>query len=238
MADSAPKYRIKEIEASQRPRERLEQHGAGALSQAELLAILLRVGTQGANAIQVGQRLLNQFKGLAGLHQASFSELCSVDGVGKAKAAQIKAAIELGRRIASLTPEDRVQISSPADVADRVQYEMMALEQEELWVLLLDTRNRLLGIVRLYRGSLNASSVRPAEVFKAGIRQNAAGLIVVHNHPSGDPAPSPEDLHLTRALIEAGDLLELPVLDHIVVGMNRICSIKSQYPEAWRDASR
>jgi DNA repair protein RadC len=226
-------YRIKDIEASQRPRERLAQQGAGALREAELLAILLRVGKQGVNAVQIGQKLLFRFGGLAGLHRASFVELCQVEGVGPAKAAQIKAAIELGKRLSTLTPEERPTIASPDDVADRVQYTMMALEQEELWVLLLDSRNRLITTEHLYKGSLNASTIRPAEVFKAGIRHNAGGLIVVHNHPSGDPSPSPEDINLTRRLIEAGEMLELPVLDHIIIGLNRFESIKSRYPDLW-----
>lgn len=226
-------YRIKDIEASQRPRERLELQGASALREAELLAILLRVGKKGANAVQIGQRMLFQFGGLSGLHRASFAELCQVEGVGPAKAAQIKAAIELGRRLSTLSPDERPTIASPDDVADRVQYAMMALEQEELWVLLLDSRNRLINTEHLYRGSLNASTVRPAEVFKAGIRHNAGGLIVVHNHPSGDPSPSPEDINLTRCLIEAGEMLELPILDHIVIGLNRYESIKSRHPDLW-----
>ena len=226
-------YRIQDMEASQRPRERLEVQGASVLRDAELLAILLRVGKQGVNAVQIGQRMLFQFGGLSGLHRASFSELCQVEGVGPAKAAQVKAAIELGRRIATLTPEERPVIASPDDVADRVQYAMMALEQEELWVLLLDSRNRLVDTEHLYKGSLNASTVRPAEIFKTGIRKNAGGLIVVHNHPSGDPSPSPEDINLTRRLIEAGEMLELPLLDHIVIGLNRFESIKSRYPDLW-----
>jgi len=226
-------YRIKDIEASQRPRERLELQGASALREAELLAILLRVGKKGVNAVQIGQRMLSQFGGLSGLHRASFAELCQVEGVGPAKAAQIKAAIELGRRLSTLSPDERPTIASPDDVADRVQYAMMALEQEELWVLLLDSRNRLINTEHLYRGSLNASTVRPAEVFKAGIRHNAGGLIVVHNHPSGDPSPSPEDINLTRCLIEAGEMLELPILDHIVIGLNRYESIKSRHPDLW-----
>ena len=226
-------YRIKDIEASQRPRERLELQGASALREAELLAILLRVGKKGVNAVQIGQRMLCQFGGLSGLHRASFAELCQVEGVGPAKAAQIKAAIELGRRLSTLSPDERPTIASPDDVADRGQYAMMALEQEELWVLLLDSRNRLINTEHLYRGSLNASTVRPAEVFKAGIRHNAGGLIVVHNHPSGDPSPSPEDINLTRCLIEAGEMLELPILDHIVIGLNRYESIKSRHPDLW-----
>jgi DNA repair protein RadC len=226
-------YRIKDIEESQRPRERLAKLGAEALSNAELIAILLRVGMKGANAVQISQRMLKKLGGLQGLHRAPFAQLCEVDGVGQAKAAQIKAAIEIGRRISELSPESRRVIASPQDAADLVQYEMMALEQEELWVLLLDSRNQLLAVDKLYKGSLNASSVRPAEIFKSGIRNNAAGLIVVHNHPSGDPSPSPEDISLTRILIEAGQLLAMPVFDHIVIGMNSMASIKAISPDLW-----
>lgn len=233
MDDRRGGYRIKDMEESQRPRERLEKQGAGALNNAELLAILLRVGTKGLNAVQIGQRILYMFQGLDGLRRATFMELCNIEGVGPAKAAQIKAAVELGRRLAVLTPDDRVLINSPQDVADQVQYQMAGLEQEELWVLLLDSRNQLLQTKHLYRGSLNSSTVRAAEIFRTGIRDNAAALIIVHNHPSGNPSPSPEDIHLTRMLIEAGNLLELPILDHIVVGGRGVVSIKSQHPELW-----
>ncbi len=233
MSDTQLGYRIKDIEESQRPRERLESQGPSALSDAELLAILLRVGIKGTSAVQMGQRLLFLFKGLEGLQRVTFTELCQVEGVGPAKAAQLKAAIELGSRIARKQPEDRVLITSPQDVADQVQYKMANLEQEELWVLLLDSRNHLLRTDQLYRGSLNSSSVRPAEVYKSGIRHNAAALIIVHNHPSGDPSPSPEDVQLTRMLIEAGKMLEMPILDHIIVGAKGVCSIKSLYSELW-----
>lgn len=226
-------YRIKDIEESQRPRERLAKLGPSVLTDAELLAILVRVGKKGSNALQIGQRLLFVFEGLGGLQKASFVELCDVDGVGPAKAAQIKAAIEVGRRLARVTPKERVIITSPQDVADQVQYKMAHLDQEELWVLLLDSRNQLLRTEQLYRGTLNSSTVRPAEIFRTGIRHNAAALIIVHNHPSGDPAPSPEDVQLTRTLIEAGHLLEMSILDHVVVGIRGTISIKSLYPELW-----
>jgi DNA repair protein RadC len=233
MADTLQGYRIKDLQESQRPRERLENQGAEVLNDSELIAILLRVGMRGASAVQIGQRLLYQFGGLDGLHRASFPELCDVEGVGPAKAAQIKAAIEVGRRIAKIQPQERRVISSPQDVADQVQYKMAALEQEELWVLLLNTRNQHIRTEHLYRGSLNASTVRPAEIFKSGIRHNAASLIIVHNHPSGDPSPSPEDVNLTRMLIESGKMLELPILDHVVVGTKGIISIKTLHPSLW-----
>ncbi len=233
MADREIGYRIKDIEESQRPRERLAKLGSGVLTDAELLAILLRVGKKGSSALQIGQRLLTEFEGLDGLQKATFTELCNVDGVGPAKAAQVKAAVEVGRRLARVRPKEQVIITSPQDVADQVQYKMGRLDQEELWVLLLDSRNQLIRIEQLYKGTLNSSSVRPAEIYRTGIRHNAAALIIVHNHPSGDPAPSPEDVQLTRTLIEAGNLLELPVLDHVVVGSRGTISIKSLHPELW-----
>jgi DNA repair protein RadC len=226
-------YRIKDIEVSQRPRERLEKQGAEALNDAELLAILLRTGMKGSSAVEIGQKVLVKFEGLVGIQKSTFTELCDVEGVGPAKAAQIKAAIELGLRLSRYTPEERPLITSPQDVASQVQYKMARLEQEELWVLLLDSRNHHLRTEQLYRGSLNSSSVRPAEIFRSGIRHNAASLIIVHNHPSGDPSPSPEDIHLTRMLIEIGASLELPVLDHIIIGARGIASIKALHPSLW-----
>ncbi len=223
-----PPYRITDLDENERPRERLARLGAQSLSNAELIAILLRVGVPGENAVQVGQRLLQTFGGLRGLHRAAFDEVCAQHGIGEAKAAQIKAAIELGRRLTLESPEERPAITSPADAARLVQYEMSALEQEELRVLLLDTRNRVLKISTVYRGSLNASQVRVGELFKDAIRRNAAAIIVVHNHPSGDPSPSPEDIAITRAIVEAGKLLDVRVLDHLVIGGGRFVSLKER----------
>lgn len=221
-------YRILDLEQGDRPRERMAQVGPGGLSNAELLAILLRTGLQGENAVQLAQRLLQECGGLRGLAQRSMTELASLRGLGLAKAAQIKAGFELGRRMASFSPEERVSIHSPQDAAALVQYEMSALVQEHLWVLVLDTRNRVLAIEKLYVGSLNASTVRVAEVFKPAIQRNAASLVVVHNHPSGDPTPSPEDVALTRALVQAGKLLDIEVLDHLVIGAARYASLKER----------
>jgi DNA repair protein RadC len=228
MNDHPPTYRITDLEATERPRERLRRLGAQALSSAELLAILLRVGVHGENAVQVGQRLINAFHGLAGLHRASFDEVCAQRGIGEAKAAQIKAAIELGRRLAAEAPEERPAVHSPQDAADLVRYEMSALEQEELHVLLLDNRNRVLHIEPVYRGSVNSSQVRVGELFKAAIRRNAAALVVAHNHPSGDPTPSPDDIAVTRAIVQAGKLLDIDVLDHLVIAGGRFVSLKER----------
>jgi len=218
---SKPVYRITDLPVEERPRERLARLGAQALSTAELLAILLRVGVSGENAVQVGQRLLSEFKSLAGLHRAPFEELCNQHGIGEAKAAQIKAAIELGRRMSQESPDVRPTITSPADAAALVAYEMSALEQEHLRVILLDTRNQVLDIVELYIGSVNSSQVHVGELFKPAIRHNATALIVVHNHPSGDPTPSPDDVTVTRAIVQAGKLLDVDVLDHMIIGQGQ-----------------
>ena len=221
-------YRIQDLAEEERPRERLERSGPQGLSNAELLAILLRVGVPGENAVQVGQRLLKDLGGLQGIHRATFTEICNQHGIGPAKAAQIQAAIELGRRLSRLDSDDRPQISKPQDVADLVQYEMASFSQEQLWVLLLDTRNRVISIEHLYKGSLNSSTVRVGELFRAAIQKNAASIILTHNHPSGDPTPSPEDVQLTRSAVQAGKLMDVEVLDHLVIGQNRFVSLKER----------
>lgn len=227
MVDSGVIFRIADIPKSDRPRERLAERGANALSNSELLAILLRTGVAGENALQVGQRLLRDFHGVFGLHRATFAELSGQRGVGMAKAAQIKAALELGNRM-RLESDERPTIQSPEDAFVLVDYEMSGLEQEELRVLILDTRNHVLEIKSVVRGSLNSAQVRIGELFREAIRLNAAAIIVVHNHPSGDPTPSADDIALTRAIIQAGQLLDIQVLDHIIVGRNRYASLKER----------
>jgi len=226
--EQEPTYRIMDLAENERPRERLARLGAQALSNAELIAILLRVGVKGENAVQVGQRLLKTFGGLRGLHRATFSEVEAQHGLGTAKASQLKAAIELGRRLTLEAPDERPTVSSPADAAALVQYEMQALEKEHLRVFLMDTRNHVMEIVEIYRGSLNASMVRVGEVFTPAVRRNAASILVVHNHPSGDPTPSQEDIALTRSLVQAGKLLNIQVLDHLVIGYGKFVSLKER----------
>ena len=227
-SNSKPVYRITDLHETERPRERLLSLGPQALTNAELIAILLRVGVTGENAVQVGQRLLQKFGGLGGLHRVPIEELINQHGIGEAKAAQIKAAIELGRRLTLEAPEERPTINSPADAAALVQYEMSALEQEHLRVLLMDTRNHVLDISEIYRGSVNTSQVRVGEVFKAAIRRNATAIIVVHNHPSGDPTPSPDDVAVTRAFVQAGKLVDVDVLDHLIIGRGKFVSMKER----------
>ncbi len=228
MGDSNDYYRITDMESSDRPRERLLMLGPTSLSNAELISILLRAGIEGMNVLQLAQKLLLEMGGLTGLHQAPLEALCDRRGIGPAKAAQIKAAIELGRRLSIASPEERPVIQSPEDAAAMLLYEMGALEQEHLRVLLLDTRNRVLRTVEVYRGSLNSSMIRIGEIFREAIRANAAAIIVAHNHPSGDPTPSPEDVRVTKAFVESGELLDIEVLDHLIIGKNRYVSLKSK----------
>jgi DNA repair protein RadC len=219
---------IRDMPESERPRERLSRYGAGALSTAELLAILLRTGVHGENVINLAMRLLAQYSGLSGLAKASSSELEQIKGVGPAKVTQLKAAFELGRRLLVEAPDERPQIRSPSDAANLVMLEMGLLDQEHLRLLLLDTKNRVIEMPTVYVGNLNTSVIRVGELFRYGLRANCAGMIVVHNHPSGDPTPSPEDVRVTERIVEAGRLLDIEVLDHLVIGKGRFVSLKER----------
>lgn len=219
---------IKELPSSERPRERLLRSGANALSDAELLAIILRTGTRNENVIQVAQRLLAAYDGLVGFLRASTTELISEKGLGPAKVAQLKAALELGRRLLVADPGERPQIRAPGDAANLVMSEMSFLEQEHLRIMLLDTKNRVLDTPTVYKGSLNTSLIRVAELFREAIRSNCASLIVLHNHPSGDPTPSPEDVAVTKQIVDAGRLLDIEVLDHLIIGRQQFVSLKER----------
>ncbi len=219
---------IRDLPPDLRPRERLAYAGPGALSAAELLAIILRVGNRGESAIRMAERLLIRFGGVAGLARCSYDELCQEHGLGPAKATQIKAALELGKRLAAASPHEQPQVRSPADVANLVMLEMGLLEQEQLRVVLLDTKNSVIRLATVYTGSLNTAVVRVGEIFREAIRVNCASLIIVHNHPSGDPTPSPEDVRVTEMIVEAGRLLDIAVLDHLVIGRNRFVSLKER----------
>ncbi len=219
---------IKELPEDERPRERLEHYGAAALSTTELLAIILRVGTKDENVIRLSQRLLTSYGGLAGLAHAPFSELTEFKGLGPAKATQLKAAFELGRRLLVAAPAERPTVKSPADAANLVLLEMAGLEQEHLRTIILDTKNHVLKIHTVYIGSLNTAVMRVGELFREAIRLNSAALIIVHNHPSGDPTPSAEDVQVTRQVVEAGKLLSIDVLDHLVIGQARWVSLKER----------
>ncbi|MDH3674180.1 MAG: DNA repair protein RadC [Anaerolineae bacterium] len=226
--ESSTKYHltIHDFPVGERPRERLQHYGAAALSNAELLAILLRVGSPGENVLALSTRLLKDFDGLSGLAKASFGELTAIKGVSIAKVAQLKAALELGRRLLLSSPDARPQITSPADAANLLMLDMGSREQENLCTILLDTKNRVLASPTIYVGNVNSSIIRVAELFREAVRENATAMIVAHNHPSGDPTPSPEDVQVTRSIVEAGSLLGVEVLDHLVIGHQRYVSLK------------
>jgi len=227
MAGTVLEYRalIREMPTDERPRERLRSRGPDALSNAELLAILLRTGSKGENVINLAQRLLTRFEGVNALGHASFAELCAEKHVGPAKAAQIIAALALGQRIMSDHPQ-RHPVRSPEDVYALVGADMALLEQEHLKVILLNTRNQVMGVRQVNKGNVHSAVVRVAEIFKDAIRENAPNLILVHNHPSGDPSPSPDDAALTKQVEEAGRLLGIDVLDHVVIGRSGPASLR------------
>ena len=202
-------------------------HNAAACNLVELLAAV--VG--GAQQIEIAEELLKRFKGLTGLYRANIAEIAAVPGIGQSTAASLVASLELGKRLAMDVPEELPVINSPADAARLVQYEMSVLEQEHLRVIVLNTRNRVLDIVEVYKGSLNSAQIRVAEIFRPAIRLNAAAIIVLHNHPSGSTDPSPDDIAVTRAIVEAGKNLDVNVLDHIIIGCangNRWVSLKER----------
>jgi DNA repair protein RadC len=220
--------RIKELPPSAQPRERLRDYGPAALSDAELLAILLRVGVTGTNVIQLAHQLLGDMGGWPGLVRADYHDLCKRHGMGEAKTAGLKAALEIGKRLLVAEHGQRLQIKSPTDAAQLLMLEMGHLDQEHLRTVLLDTKNRVQAVSTIYIGSLNASMIRVGEIFKDALKWNSAALIVAHNHPSGDPTPSPEDVLVTREIVSAGKLLDVEVLDHLVIGHGRYVSMRER----------
>lgn len=220
------RLRLKELPPDERPRERLKLRGANSLSDSDLIAILLNTGIVGETVTALSQRLVVEHGGLRGLMRLDVAELARVRGIGDAKAVRLKAALELGRRLAAFNPDQRPQIGSPDDIVTLVQMEMAALDQEQLRVVLLDTKNRVLTIRTVYQGSVNSAQIRVAEVFRDAIRHNAVAVVAVHNHPSGDPTPSAADVAVTAELARAGTLLDIELLDHLVIGDGRWVSLR------------
>jgi len=208
---------IQELPTRERPREKLEALGVTALNDSELIAILLRTGMKGRNAIDVARDLLDRFKSVGGLSRASVRELASVKGVGKTKAVQLAAAFGLGNRL-SYETLTKSKIDSPELVYQLLGNEMRALSQESLRTILLDTRYQLMRIEEISLGSLSESIAHPREIFRPALIYSAYAMIVVHNHPSGDPSPSEADHRLTRRLAESAQLLQIKLLDHIIIG--------------------
>ena len=215
--------RIRELLPSERPVYRLHQVGPAALSDAELLAILIQ-----ATSLAAAQELLTHFGGWSGLLQASAVELQRELGIGPHRAAQIRAALEVGRRLLISSPDERQRIRSPADAASLLMVEMGHLDQEQFRTVLLDTKHHVQAMHTVYVGSLNTALIRVGEVFKEAIRRNSAAMLLAHNHPSGDPHPSTEDLLVTRQIVDAGKLLDIDVLDHLVICRGRFVSLREQ----------
>jgi DNA repair protein RadC len=219
---------MREVPPAERPRERLALRGASGLTSAELIALLWGSGAAGRSAIGLAEEALARHEGLTGLARATDVELEAIPGVGRAKAAQLTAAFELGRRLLADWPSARWTVRSPRDVADRLVLQMGRLEREELRVVLLNTKNVVLRVATVYQGNVASSLVRVGELYRDAVRLNATGVILVHNHPSGDPTPSPDDLHLTAEALAAGRLLDIQLLDHLIVGHDAFVSLRDR----------
>lgn len=233
LVEDAPEHRrasrsVRDLPAAERPRERLALRGPGGLSAAELIAVVWGTGSAGRSALDLAGEALARHAGVGALARVSDAELASIPGVGAAKAAQLAAAFELGRRSVADWPAGTWTIRSPGDVAGRLLLEMGRLEREELWVLALNAKNVVQRISHVYAGNVSSSLVRVGELFRDAVRLDASGVILAHNHPSGDPTPSPDDLHLTAEAIAAGRLLDVDVLDHVVIGHDAWTSLRDR----------
>ena len=219
---------LRELPPEERPRERLAARGASGLANPELVALIWGSGSAGRSAADLASEALVAHGGLTGLAAAGLVELQATPGIGAARASQLVAAFELGRRLLADWPTGRFTVRTPRDVADRLVLQMGRLDREELRVVLLNTKNQVLGIQTIYQGNVSTALVRVGELFRDAVRQSASGIILVHNHPSGDPTPSPDDLHLTAEAIAAGRLLDVPVLDHLVIGHDAFVSLRDR----------
>lgn len=224
----SPSYTLRDIPQDERPRERMLQQGAQALSNAELLAILLRTGTVAESAVRLAERILRESGSLRSLTDMRLEQLTSIKGVGPAKALQIQAGIELGRRLARAAFEERPVIRSPHDAAGLLMEELRFLNKEHFVCLFLNTKNHVIGQETVSVGSLNATVVHPREVYRSAIQRSSASIICAHNHPSGDPTPSSEDIDLTSRLAEAGRIVGIELLDHLIIGDRKFVSLKEK----------
>ncbi|MHB8917806.1 MAG: RadC family protein [Desulfocucumaceae bacterium] len=220
--------KIKDMPADQRPRERLIREGARVLSDPELLAVILRTGSSNKSAVELATEVVSHFSGLKNLVAAGVEELSTIKGMGPVKAAQLKAALEIGRRLASVSESERPTVRGPEDAAAVVMEEMRHLDREHFCALLLNTKHQVVAKETISIGTLNTSVVHPRELFKTAIKRSASAVILVHNHPSGDPTPSREDRDITRRLQEAGSIIGIEVLDHIIIGDNKFVSFKDK----------
>ncbi len=226
--EDTKKLMMKDLPLDERPREKMLVNGADNLSNAELIAILLRTGTSHESALRLAEQLLYKYQGLAGLGVLSPQEISHMHGIGIAKAVTIAAAIELGKRMSILPMGNRPVIRSPQDAADLMMPRLRYENKEHFIALLLSTKNHVLAAPTISIGSLNASLVHPRELFRAAINNSAAAVILIHNHPSGDPSPSQEDIALTKRLLDAGRILDISVLDHVIIGDGKYVSFKEK----------
>jgi DNA repair protein RadC len=227
--DDVCRLTIKELPVTERPYEKLEKYGASFLSDAELLAIVIRSGSKKERSVDLAHKILKlNNKGLAGIYQLTLKELQSVSGIGRVKAIQIKAIAELSTRISKVNAIDKMKISSPSSIANIYMEELRHLQKEHLKIVLLDTKNNIIGDKNLSIGTVNASLINPREVFIHALKNCAVHIILLHNHPSGDPTPSKEDISVTRRVLEAGEIIGIRLLDHIIIGDGKFISLKEQ----------
>lgn len=219
---------IRDFPDDERPRERFIKQGPESLANHELIALLIQTGSKNESVLTLANKLLIHFDGLRLLKDASLDELKAIKGIGTAKAIQLLAAIELGRRVSNLEFTDRYCIRSPEDAAKYMMNEMRFLTQEHFVCLYLNTKNQVMHKQVVFIGSLNASIVHPREVYKEAFRRSAASIICLHNHPSGDPSPSREDIEVTKRLVECGKIIGIDLLDHIIIGENKFISLKEK----------
>lgn len=221
-------FTIKDLPIEERPRERLIKYGPEVLSNAELLAIIIRTGTKSESAINLANKLISSAEGLKFLSTSSVQELANIKGIGSAKASVIKASIELGKRLKGYRDFNTIKISSPQDAVGIVMEDMRYFKKEYLRVIFLNTKNIVIDVKDLSIGSLNASVVHPREIYSEAIRKSSSSIIVCHNHPSGDPTPSQEDINITKRLFEVGKLVGIDMLDHIIIGDGSYISLKEK----------
>jgi len=219
---------IKDVPKEDRPRERMLSYGGSHLTNQELLALLLGSGTQKESVMDLSNRVLMHFEGLKLLSDATIEELTAIKGIGPAKGVVILAAIEIGKRMNAYKPDNNYIVRSPEDGANYVMEDMRKLSQEHFVTLFLNTKNQIIHQQTIFIGSLNASIVHPREVFREAVKRSAASIICAHNHPSGDPTPSQEDIHVTRRLVESGKMIGIELLDHLVIGDRKFVSLKEK----------
>ncbi len=228
MADGTKNLTITSLPKNERPREKLQNHGVKALSNAELLAILLRTGTRNESALSLSYKILSKNDGIKSLANAEVTDLNTISGIGLAKASQLIAAVELGKRIAQYSYNEDIYVKKPQDAASILMEEMRYYKKEHMKIIMLNVKCKVIGIEEISIGNLNSSLAHPREIFKPAIKNSSANIILTHNHPSGDPTPSKDDIEITRRVYEAGKILGIELYDHIIIGDGVFTSLKEK----------